>query len=70
MTNQVELYTCCRAQPSKKTAIAAYITESAIPQLDLIDKIIAILSPAEEITQAISTEAASTSVIIPIIKAL
>lgn len=42
----------------QKMAIAAYAIESDVPQLtanqlDLIDKIIAVLSPVQEITQAI-----------------
>ena len=56
-------------------ALAAYTTEGKISQLtpaqlDIINKTIAVLSPIEEITQSISSEAASTSLIIPFVRAL
>ena len=39
-------------------------------QLELIRKIIAVLEPVEEITKLISTDAASASVLIPLLRAL
>ena len=59
----------------QKMALAAYTTEGKISQLtptqlDIINKTIAVLSPIEEITQSISSEAASTSLIIPFVRAL
>ena len=59
----------------QKMALAAYSTECDIPtlnthQLDLISKVIAVLSPIEEITKSISTDEASVSLIIPFIRAL
>ena len=47
-------------------ALAAYGAEHAIPhltpnQLDLIEKILAVLNPVEEITYSISTKVASVS---------
>ena len=57
-------------------ALAAYNTENDdIPQLsahqlEIIDKVIAVLKPVEDITQSISSEAASISIIIPFVKAL
>ena len=59
----------------QKMALAAYATEHDIPlltshQLDLADKVIAVLSPVEEITQMISTETAAVSVIIPVVRGL
>ena len=58
----------------QKTALAAYGAEHAIPHLapnqwDLIQKIVAVLNPVEEITRSISTEVASVSLIIPFIRA-
>ena len=58
----------------QKMAIAPYRSEYSLPvlltnhKLDLINKIIAVLSPAEELTQSISTDAASISLIIPFIR--
>ena len=56
-------------------ALAAYATEYAIPQLtpnqlDLTSKVIAALHPIEEITKSDSTDAASASLIIPVIRIL
>ena len=56
-------------------AIGAYAMEYDIPQLsahqlELANKIIKILSPVEEITQCVSADAASVSVIIPFIQIL
>ena len=58
----------------QKMALAAYSAEHDIPHLtphqwDLIDKIVAVLDPVEEITRSISTEVASVSLIIPFIRA-
>ena len=61
---------------AQKMALAAYNTENDdIPQLsahqlEIIDKVIAVLKPVEDITQSISSEAASISIIIPFVKAL
>ena len=60
----------------QKMALAAYnIENDDIPQLsahqlDIIDKVVTVLKPVEEITQSISTAAASISVVIPFVKAL
>ena len=59
----------------QKMALAAYATEHDIPlltshQLDLADKVIAVLNPVEEIRQMISTETAAVSVIIPVVRGL
>ena len=58
----------------QKMALAAYGAEHAIPHLtpnqwDLVEKIVAVLNPVEEITRSISTEVASVSLIIPFIRA-
>jgi len=58
----------------QKTALAAYATEHGgimmfTPnQIELMRKIIAALEPVEEITKMISTDAASISVLIPLMK--
>ena len=60
----------------QKIALAAYAAEySDIPQLSahqlsIIDKIIAVLKPIDDITQSISTDKASASMIIPFVRAL
>ena len=59
----------------QKMALAAYAPEYAIPQLtpnqlDLTSKVIAALHPIEEITKSDSTDAASASLIIPVIRIL
>ena len=60
----------------QKSVLAACAAEcSNIPQLSahqlaIIDKIIAILKPIEDITQSISSDKASISVIIPFVRAL
>ena len=60
----------------QKMALAAYAAEcSDIPQLSvhqlsIIDKIIALLKPIEDITQSISSEKASASMMIPFVRAL
>ena len=65
---------CCKELENKKMAIAAYVSEYSLPasltnhQLDLINKIIAVLAPIEELTQSISTDAAFISLIIPFIR--
>ena len=56
-------------------ALAAYTTEYSIPQLtanqlDIVGKVIAALSPIEEITKAVSANAASVSLIIPFVRML
>ena len=56
-------------------ALAAYSTEYDIVQLsscqlDLASKIVAALSPVEEITKSISTNAASVSLIFPFVHML
>lgn len=58
----------------QKIALAAYGAEHAIPHLtpnqwDLVEKTVAVLNPVEEITQSLSTEVASVSLIIPFIRA-
>ena len=58
----------------QKMALAASDTEHAIPHLtpnqwDLVEKIVAVLDPIEEITQSISPGVASVSLIIPFIRA-
>ena len=61
---------------NQKVALAAYLTENdSIPQItshqfDIISKIIAVLTPIEDITQSISSETASASIIIPYVRAL
>ena len=59
----------------QKMALAAYSSEYDIAQLssyqlDLVNKIISTLTPIEEITKSISTNAASVSAIIPFIRML
>ena len=59
----------------QKMALAAYSTQNDILQLtsfqlDLVDKVIAVLKPIEEITQSISSEESSASVIIPFVRGL
>lgn len=60
----------------QKMALAAYATEYdsismlTTYQLELVRKIIAVLEPVEEITKLISTDAASASVLIPLLRAL
>ena len=59
----------------QKMALAAYATESDIPilsatQLDLAEKIIAALLPIDELTNSVSADSASVSVIIPFVKML
>ena len=57
-------------------ALAAYATEHGgitmvTPnQIELIRKLVAVLEPVEEITKMISTDAASISVLIPLVKIL
>ena len=61
---------------AQKVALAAYTTENDdIPQLsshqlEIIDKVIMVLQPVEDITKSISSEKASVSVIIPFVRAL
>ena len=61
---------------TQKMALAAYATEYdsinmlTTHQLELVRKIIAVLEPVEEITKLISTDAASASVLIPLLRAL
>ena len=60
----------------QKMALAAYNTEhDDIPQLsahqlDIIDKVITVLKPVEDVTQSISSAEASISIVIPFVKAL
>ena len=63
----------CFKWAEQKVALAAYATEYSIPQLtanqlDIVGKIVAALSPIEEITKAISANAASVSLIIPFVQ--
>ena len=58
----------------QKLELATCGAEHAIPHLspnqwDIVEKIVAVLNPVEEITQSISTEVASASLIIPFIRA-
>ena len=58
----------------QKMALAAYGAEHTISHLtpnqwDLVEKIVVVLNPVEVITQSISTEVASVSLIIPFIRA-
>ena len=46
------------------------ISQLTSNQLDLVNKVISALSPIEEITRSISTDAASVSLIIPFIRVL
>ena len=61
---------------SQKVAFAAYSTEKyeiqhlSSHQLEIIEKVITVLKPVEDITQSISSEKASVSIIIPYIRAL
>ena len=60
---------------SQKVALAAYATQYSIcqlttNQLDLVDKIIAALSPIEEVTKAVSADSVSVSCIIPFVRML
>ena len=59
----------------QKMALAAYSSENDIEQLssyqiDLVNKIISALTPIEEVTKSISTNAGSASAIIPFIRML
>ena len=59
----------------QKMLLAAYATETGIvtlspTQLDLAEKIVAALSPVEELTKSISADCASVSVIIPFVTML
>ena len=59
----------------QKMSLAAYVTETGIvtlspTQLDLAEKIVAALSPIEELTKSISAHCASVSLVIPFIKML
>ena len=59
----------------QKMALAAYVSETGIvtlspTQLDLIDNIIASLSPIEELTKSTSADCESVSLIIPFVKML
>ena len=60
----------------QKMALAAYATEYGdvqqltATQLDLAGKVVKVLGCIEEITKSVSTEAASTSLIIPFVQAL
>ena len=60
----------------QKVVLAAYTTEyDDIPQLsshqlDIIQKVITVLKPVEDITQSISSDKASISIIIPYVRAL
>ena len=61
---------------TQKMALTAYSTEYdsinmlSTHQLEIVRKTIAVLEPIEEITKLISTEVASVSVIIPLLRAL
>ena len=60
----------------QKTALAAYATEYGSitmlspNQIELTRKLIAALEPVEEITKMVSTDTASISVLIPLVKIL
>ena len=59
----------------QRMALAAYSTESDTPilsatQLDLAEKIVAALLPIDELTNSVSADSASVSVIIPFVKML
>ena len=59
----------------QKAALAVYATERSVNQLtshqlDLAAKVVAVLSPIEEVTKSISADAATISVIIPFVKLL
>ena len=56
-------------------ALAVYATEKSViqlssHQLDLVTKVVTVLSPIEEVTKSISADAAAISVIIPFVKLL
>ncbi len=61
---------------SQKVSLAAYSTENdSIPQLtshqlDMIEKMITILKPIEDITQSFSSDNASASIVIPFVRSL
>lgn len=61
---------------SQKMALAMYTTENdGIPQLsslqlDIIEKVISVLKPVEDVTQSISSSTASISLIIPFVRVL
>ena len=61
---------------SQKVALAAYSTEKyeiqhlSSHQLEIIQKVITVLKPVEDIIQSISSEKASVSIIIPYVRAL
>lgn len=59
----------------QKMALAAYAMEKEIPiltptQIDLAEKIITVLTPIDEITNSISADASSISVVIPFLRML
>ena len=59
----------------QKMSLAAYAIETGIvtlssTKLDLTEKIIAALSPLEELTKSVSADCASVSLIIPFVKML
>ena len=59
----------------QKMSLAAYATETGIvtlspTQLDLVEKIVAALSPIEELTKSISANYASVSLVTPVVKRL
>ena len=59
----------------QKVALAAYGTEYSVVQLtshqlELATKVVAALSPIEEVTKSISADAASISVVLPFVRIL
>ena len=59
----------------QKMALTAYATGSDMPilsanQLDLAEKIVSALLPIDELTNSVSADSASVSVIIPFVKML
>ena len=59
----------------QKTALAAYAAENDIPQLtanhlEISRKMVLILAPVEEITQAMSKQTATLSMVTPMIRVL
>ena len=59
----------------QKMSLAAYATEHSIVQLtsyqlELVTKIVAALSPIEEVTKSISADVASISVVLPFVRIL
>ena len=57
----------------QKMALVAYATESDIPilsatQLDLAEKIVAVLLPIDKLTNSVSADSSLVSVIIPFVK--